>query len=168
MQCSDVLDLVEPIAAGDLVPDEQVRLHLQTCPQCAGALASARRLEGLLTNMDIPAAPPTFAMSVLQRIRRDKWHSEQNVDRLFNVAIVAAVLLVSGGLAALLNVDGVIVLAESAWLLMKESGRETLRTAAPTVGTYVAAVGLLASALGMWWWAEREFGRASWPHETRR
>ena len=168
MQCSDVLDLVEPIAAGDLLPDEQVRAHLHSCPQCAGALASARRLEGLLKGMEIPAAPPTFAMSVLQRIRRDKWQSEQNVDRLFNVAIVAAVLLVSGGLAALLNVNGVIALAESVWLVMKDSGRETLRTAAPTVGTYIAAVGLLASALGMWWWAEREFGGASWSHETRR
>jgi anti-sigma factor RsiW len=161
MQCSDVLDLVEPIAAGDLLADEQVRAHLQTCPQCAGALASARRLEGLLKGMEIPAAPATFASAVLQRIPRDKWQSEHNVDRLFNVAIAAAVLLVAGGLVALLNVNGVIVLAESVWSVLKESGRETLRTAAPTVGTYVAAIGLLASALGMWWWAEREFGGVS-------
>ena len=42
MQCVDVLDLVEPIAAGDLLPDERVREHLHSCPRCAGALASAQ------------------------------------------------------------------------------------------------------------------------------
>jgi hypothetical protein len=29
--------------------------------------------------------------------------------------------------------------------------------AAPAIGTYVSAAGLLVSALVMWWWAERRF-----------
>jgi predicted anti-sigma-YlaC factor YlaD len=155
MKCSDVLDLVEPIAAGDLLPDERVRDHLHSCPQCAGALASAQRLEAQLKGMEFPAAPPAFATQVLQRIRRDKWQSEQNVDRLFNLAIVTAVILLAGGVLALLNVETLISLTASAWTALKEGSRETARTAAPTVGTYIAAVGLLASALGMWAWAER-------------
>jgi len=155
MQCADVLDLVEPIAAGDLPPDERVREHLHSCPACAGALASAQRLETLLKAMEFPAAPAAFVSQVLQRIRRDRWRSEQNVDRLFNVAIVAAVILIAGGLLALLNVGTVMSLIGSVWTLVKEGSRETVRTAAPTVVTYVAAVGLLASALGMWAWAER-------------
>ena len=155
MQCADVLDLVEPIAAGDLLPDERVREHLHSCPACAGALASAQRLETLLKGMEIPTAPAAFAARVLQRIRRDRWRSEQNVDRLFNVAIVAAVILIAGGLLALLNVGTVISLTGSVWTLLKEGSRETARTAVPTVLTYVAAAGLLASALGMWAWAER-------------
>jgi anti-sigma factor RsiW len=155
MHCQDVLELIEPIAAGDLVPDEPIRAHLQTCPRCAGALASARRVETLLKAMEIPAAPATFAATVLQRIRRDKWRSEQNVDRLFNVAIAAAALLLVGGLAALFNVDVVLSFSASILTVLKESGRDTVRNAAPTVFTYAAAIGLLASALGMWWWAER-------------
>jgi len=155
MQCADVLDLVEPIAAGDLLPDERVREHLHSCPACAGALASAQRLETLLKGMEFPTAPAAFAARVLQRIRRDRWRSEQNVDRLFNVAIVAAVILIAGGLLALLNVGTVISLTGSVWTLLKESSLETARTAVPTVLTYVAAAGLLASALGMWAWAER-------------
>ena len=155
MQCADVLDLVEPIAAGDLLPDERVREHLHSCPACAGALASAQRLETLLKGMEIPAAPASFATQVLQRISRDRWRSEQNVDRLFNIAIVAAVVLIAGGLLALLNVGTVIGLTGSIWALLKEGSRDTVRTAAPTVLTYVAAAGLLASALGMWAWAER-------------
>ena len=59
------------------------------------------------------------------------------------------------GLAALLNVNGMLSFAGSAWIFLKDNTRETARTAAPTVATYVAAVGLLASALGMWWWADR-------------
>ena len=51
---------------------------------------------------------------VLQRIRRDHWQSEQNVDRLFNLAMVAAVLLMIGGVAAMLNVDVVLAIAGSA------------------------------------------------------
>jgi anti-sigma factor RsiW len=155
MDCRDVLELIEPIAAGDLLPDGEVRAHLQSCPQCAGALASARRVETLLSGMEVPPAPAAFTSAVLQRIRRDKWRSEQNVDRLFNVAMVAAVLLVVGGLAALLNVNGMLSFAGSVWIFLKDSTRETARTAAPTVATYVAALGLLASALGMWWWADR-------------
>ena len=155
MECADVLDLVEPIAAGDLLPDERVREHLHSCPGCAGALASARRLETLLKAMEFPGAPAAFASQVLQRIRRDRWRSEQHVDRLFNVAIVAAVILIAAGLLALLNVGIVISLTGSVWALLKEGSRETVRTAAPTVLTYVGAAGLLASALGMWAWAER-------------
>jgi predicted anti-sigma-YlaC factor YlaD len=155
MQCADVLDLVEPIAAGDVLPDERVREHLHSCPGCAGALASARRLEALLKGMDFPVAPPAFATQVLLRIRSDRWRSEQNVDRLFNVAIVAAVILIAGGLLALLNVGTVLSLTGSIWALLKEGSRDTVRTAAPILLTYVAAAGLLVSALGMWAWAER-------------
>src|SRR5215212_7843703 len=104
MQCSEVLELIEPIAAGDLLPDGRVRDHLESCPRCAGALASARRVEALLKGMEFPTPPAAFVQAVLQRIRRDRWQSEQNVDRLFNVAIVAAIVLIAAGVFAMLNV----------------------------------------------------------------
>ena len=156
MQCAEVLELVEPIAAGDLQPDERVRgtsaqlSGLRRCARVGAAPRDAAEGDG------IPAGPPGLSTSeVLQRIRRDRWQAEQNVDRLFNVAIVAAVILVAGGLVAMLNVETVLSLTGSTWAVLKEGGRETARTAAPTVATYIAAVGLLASALGMWAWAER-------------
>ena len=155
MSCSDVLELIEPIAAGELRPDEAVRAHLQSCVGCAAALASAQRLESALRAMEIAPAPPAFTTAVLQRIRRDHWQSEQNVDRLFNLAMVAAVVLMAGGVMAMLNVDVVLAVTASAWVLFMEGMRNTAYDAAPTLTTYVAAAGLLASALGMWWWAER-------------
>jgi anti-sigma factor RsiW len=159
MQCREVLERIEPIAAGELelVPDE-VRAHLETCPRCASALASAQRLESALRAIEVPPAPAAFTAAVLQRVRRDRWRSEQRVDRLFNLAIAAAVLVIVAGVAAMMNVDGVLTVTGSAWTLLRDGAREAARAFAPTFATYVAAAGLLALALVMWSWAERRLG----------
>jgi hypothetical protein len=122
---------------------------------CAAALASAREVEALLQAMDIPCAPAGFTPLVLQRIRRDRWRSEQHVDLLFNIAIAAAVILVVGAIAGMLNVAE--LLAISAWMsaVLEQGTREALQRAAPAAAIYAAAAALLASALGIWWWAER-------------
>src|SRR5215213_543453 len=133
MSCNELLELIEPLAAGDVHPDAAVRAHLESCVTCAAALASAQRLEAGLKAMEIPPAPASFTGAVLQRIRKDRWQSEQNVDRLFNLAIAAAVLLMAGGLAAMLNVDGVLRVTASAWLLVRGSLRSTVESAAPTL-----------------------------------
>ena len=155
MTCTDALHLVEAIAAGDLEIDDTVRTHFETCPRCASALASARRLESALQARPKPQAPARFRQTVLGRIRQERWRSEERVDRVFNVAIVVAVLLVVGGIAALTNVDGVLGAARSVWGLMAAVGGQALQTAAPMLLTYIGAAGLLMSALAMWWWADR-------------
>jgi anti-sigma factor RsiW len=154
MTCNDALELVEPIAAADLEVTPALRDHFETCPRCAAALASARRLEMELTRRETPVAPERFTTTVLQRIRREQWRTEQNVDRLFNVAIAAALVLMFGGLAALLNLNGVLSMAASVWTLLTGVGRTAVGVAAPSLGMYVAAAGLLLSALAMWWWAD--------------
>jgi anti-sigma factor RsiW len=153
--CAGALQLVEAIAARDLEVDEDLRAHFETCPRCASALASARRIEAALELRPKPQAPADFTQAVLGRIRRERWRSEEQVDRLFNVAIVVAVLLVAGSIAALTNVDAVLAGAGSVWGLLASIGGQALETAAPTIVTYIAAAGLLMSVLGMWWWAER-------------
>jgi anti-sigma factor RsiW len=155
MTCREVLDVVEAVAAGDLEPDAVLRAHLESCPRCASALASARRLETALAAWPAPPAPARFTPTVIAHIRRERWRTEQNVDRLFNVAIAVAVLLVAGGVLALLNLGGVIALASAGWTLLGGAAGSAVQQTAPAFGTYVAAVGLLVSALGMWWWAER-------------
>ncbi|MGH2604849.1 MAG: hypothetical protein ACRDJ9_36325, partial [Dehalococcoidia bacterium] len=118
LTCQDALDVVEPIAAGDLEVDAALRFHFETCPRCASALASARRLETALAGRDAPAAPPGFTTAVVARVRRERWRSEQHVDRIFNVGIAAAILLVLGAVAALLNVSGVLSTAAAVWQLL--------------------------------------------------
>ena len=109
MTCSDALHLVEAIAAGDLEVDDQVRAHFETCPRLrvrarlrpaarAGAPGAARSLRRRRASRRPSSG----------RIRHERWRSEERVDRVFNVAIVVAVLLVVGSVAALTNVDAVL------------------------------------------------------------
>jgi anti-sigma factor RsiW len=155
VNCQDAVYLVEAIASGDLEVEADVRAHFETCPRCAAALASAERLEMALRARPAPNAPPRFASMVAARIRQDTWRSEQNVDRIFNIAIVFAVLLIAGSVLALTNVNGVLGVAGSIWGVMSDVNGQLAQQAAPTLVTYVSAAGLLMSTLVMWWWAER-------------
>ena len=80
MTCDDILDLVEPLAADELTPTEEVRAHLETYHSCAAALATARRIEATLAARLVVEAPARFSASVHQRIRRERWVAEQRVD----------------------------------------------------------------------------------------
>jgi hypothetical protein len=155
MTCKDLIDVVEAIAAGDLEPGAELRAHLESCLTCASALASARRVEAALTRREAPPAPPRFAAIVLQRVRREQWRAEQHVDWLFNAAMVLALVLVAGGAVALMNLSGILAWASQVATVIVTMRDEVARQAAPSLATYIAAAGLLASALAMWWWAER-------------
>lgn len=155
MTCRDLLEFIEPIAAGEMQLDPAMRAHIESCPQCAAELASARRIETLLAARPANTAPARFTPAVLQRIRRNQWRTEQAVDRIFNLAIVLALFLVAGGVLAVLNVGGVLSVMGSAWGLFAGVGTSVARNAAPSLNTYIAAAALLVSALAMWWWADR-------------
>ena len=155
MTCHDVVQLVEAIAAGDLAVGDEVRGHVESCPHCAAALASAHRLEAALAAWPQPAAPDQFTMAVLARVSKERWTSEQRIDRMFNVAIVFVVLVAVAGIAALANVSGVLAGADWFVTVIAAATAEMARQVAPVIATYVAAAGVLMSALLMWWWAER-------------
>jgi hypothetical protein len=155
MTCKEAVNLIEPIAAGDLEPTTEIRAHFETCPSCAGALALARRLELALATDRPPATPDRFVPAVLQRVRRERWRMEQNVDRLFNVAIVLAFVIVAVGALALMNLSGVLTAAAGASTTLSELSGQLAHQMEPALNTYIAAAGLLLTALGMWWWAER-------------
>jgi anti-sigma factor RsiW len=153
--CARALDVVEAIAAGDLELDAVLRAHFESCPRCSAALASARRLETALAARPAPAAPARFTPTVLSRIRRERWRAEQRVDRLFNVAIAAAALLVVGGIFAMFNVNTLLGASQTTWKVLSTMSLSAVEGAAPSVPIYIGSAGLLVSALAMWWWAER-------------
>jgi anti-sigma factor RsiW len=155
VSCADVLDLVDAIASGEPVPGEDVRRHLETCARCAAALATARRIEALIAARPAPTAPARFTDNVRRRISRERWRAEQSVDWMFNIAIAAGILLIIGGLAAMMNLQTILVAAGTAWSVVATFGGGVARQAVPAVATYAAAFGLLMSTLGIWWWAER-------------
>ena len=154
MTCDDVLDLVEPLAGGDLPPTDDLRAHLESCPSCASALATARRIEAFLAARPVVEAPVRFAATVQGRIRRERWVEEQRIDRIFNVAIAAAILLAVGGVFFLLRGAAVLDATGQFVALISALGESEAPASAPSVGTYAAATGLFVSGLAMWWWAE--------------
>jgi anti-sigma factor RsiW len=154
MTCSEILDQIEPIAAGDLTPTAAVREHLETCPSCAAALATARRIDASLAARPAVEAPVSFVAAVQARIRRDRWMLEQRVDRIFNVAIAAAILLAVGGVFFLLRGSAVLEATGQLLAVLSTFGNADAGAGAPSLGTYVAAMGLFVSGVAMWWWAE--------------
>jgi hypothetical protein len=155
MTCRELADLIEPLAATDLEPTPDVRAHLESCPACARMLAGARRLDATLAALQPPPVPDHFVAAVLQRVRRERWRTERNVDLLFNVAMVAALLIVAAAVLALFDVSGVVAASAGAWSGLSEMGTQIARQMAPAINTYIAAAALLLSMLAMWWWAER-------------
>jgi len=156
MFCDEALDSVEAIAAGDLRPDGRVASHLATCPNCALALERARQLEASLRRREAPPAPAQFTSRTLARIRRARWRSDQFLDVGFNVAIGVIVVAVLGGVWMLLHRSGLTAVSNDAVNLFGSGFVSLARRVLPAVPLYVGAAALLVSALGVWWWAERD------------
>jgi anti-sigma factor RsiW len=153
MTCDDVADAIDLIAAGELTPDAAVSAHLTTCASCARSLEAARRLERLLRARPAPAAPAQFTSRLMGRIRRASWRREQIVDWIFNGAMIAAALLVAVGLWTALRQTGLSVMSRDAIGVFSSGMIAAAQRVTPSLPLYAGATGLLAVALGLWWWA---------------
>ena len=155
MTCRDVLDRIEALAAGDEAATAELRAHLEGCLACAAALAEARRIEAVLASRPAPPAPARFSAAVTSRIRQERWRSEQHVDRLFNVMLLAGVLAIAVGVLALFNVNAMAAAFTGGLALLNRLSGEIVVQATPAFSTYLGAAGFLVTALFVWWWAER-------------
>jgi len=156
MFCDEALDAIEAIAAAELMPDGRVAAHLASCPNCAAALVSARSLEQMLQRRAVPAAPSQFTSRTMARVRRARWRSDQFLDLGFNVAVGFLVLAVVGGVWLLLNRSGLVAVSNDAVDLLGSGLVTFARRVAPSLPLYAGAAAVLATALGIWWWAERD------------
>jgi len=152
MFCDEALDAVEAIAAGEVTPEGRVAEHLASCPNCSAALESARRLDAMLRQRPAPRAPAQFTTRTLGRVRRARWRMDQYLDLGFNIAIVLIVGAVVGGIWMLLHRTGLTAVGNDAVDLLGTG----LVTFGPSLPLYAGATALLATALGIWWWAERD------------
>jgi predicted anti-sigma-YlaC factor YlaD len=156
MFCDEALDSVESIAAGELTPDGRVADHLATCPNCAAALEGAHRLERMLKARPIPRPPAQFTARTLTRVRRARWRSEQFLDVGFNVAMGAIVIAVGGAIWILVHRSGLSAVSTDAVDLFGTGLKTIVQRIGPSVPLYAGATALLACALAVWWWAERD------------
>jgi anti-sigma factor RsiW len=156
MFCDEALDAVEAIAADELMPDGRVAAHLASCPNCAAALVDARALEQMLKRRGVPAAPSQFTSRTMARVRRARWRNDQFLDVGFNVAIGMVLLVVLVGVWLLLNRTGLAAVSNDAVDLFGSGLVTFARRVAPSLPLYAGAAAVLATALGIWWWAERD------------
>jgi len=156
MFCDEALDSVEAIAAGELTPEGRIAEHLATCADCAAALESARRVERMLRVRPAPPAPAQFTTRTLGRLRRARWRSEQFVDASFNAAIT---LIVAGVVVAIwifAHRTGVGAIGNDAMELFAGGLTAFAHRVGPSLPLYAGATALVGTALGIWWWAERD------------
>jgi len=156
MFCDEALDAVEAIAAGELTPEGRIAAHLATCPNCAGALASARRLEQMLQARPVFKAPAQFTPRTMAVVRRKRWRSEQFLDVGFNVALGLLALVIVGTIWMVLHRSGLVSVSNDAAGWVGASVVKLAHRAAPSVPLYAGATALVATALGIWWWAEKD------------
>ncbi len=156
MFCDEALEAVERIAAGDLNADGRIAEHFGSCPGCAAALDSAKRVERLLRQRDVPRVSPQFTSITLGRVRRERWRSDQWLDAGFNLGIAAIVVAIIAAVWMILNRSGLAAVSNEAVGLFGSGLLTFAGRVAPSLPLYAGAAALVATALGIWWWAERE------------
>ena len=156
MFCDEVLEAIEPIAAGELAPSPRIASHLATCRACSGALDSARRVDVLLRGRAAPVAPAHFSSRVMAVLRRARWRTEQMLDWGFNLALVAVGVLVLVSVWTVMRRSGLANVSTDAIELLGPGMMLFARRIAPSLPLYGAATALLGTALGVWWWAEKD------------
>jgi hypothetical protein len=156
MYCDEILELVEAVVSGDVAVDGRLAEHLASCPNCSSALESARALERMLQMRPSPLAPAQLTSRILTRVRRARWRSEQFVDFGFNVIIAVVILSIVGGVWMLLRRTGLSAVSFDALGIVGTGLSTLMQRAAPSLSLYAGATALLAMALWIWWWAERD------------
>ncbi len=156
MFCDEALDSVEAIAAGEMTPEGRIAEHLASCADCAAALRAAQELDRLLRARTAPAAPAQFTARTLGKIRRDRWRSEQVVDAGFNAAVALIVAGLVVGVWMLAHRTGLATVSNDAVELLASGVGAFARRVGPSLPLYAGATALVATALGIWWWAERD------------
>lgn len=156
MFCDEALDAVEAVASGDLAPEVRVAEHFASCRQCAAALESARHVDRLLRGRAAPRPPAHFTTRTMARVRRARWRSEQFLDVGFNLALTLIVLGVVGVVWVLLSSLGLSSVSVDAMNLFGTGLLTLFRRVAPSLPLYAGATAVVGTALGIWWWAERD------------
>jgi hypothetical protein len=159
MYCDEALDAVEAVAAGEVTPDGRLADHYATCPNCAAALGDARALDQMLQNRPVPKPSAQFTTRAMTRVRRARWRSDQVLDIAFNVAIAAVVITIVAAAWTLVRRSGmtaVSAVSNDAVEVMTRGLVTLVHRIGPSLPLYGAATALLATALAVWWWAERD------------
>lgn len=155
MRCEEVDPIIETAAGGEALP-AAVSRHLEGCARCRRALTNAQVVDAALRDMAPLTPPPAFTTSVMARVRRERWRTEQVLDWSFNIAVATGVLLIAGGVAGLAWATGLIVIGSDMMTLLTAASSAAAERLAREAQTLVLAAGLLTMTLALWWWVESD------------
>ncbi len=156
MFCDEVLDSIEPIAAGELTPDGRIAAHLASCGNCAASLAAARRVDQLLRGRAAPKPGTQFTARTMAALRRQRWRSEQVLDAGFNLALAVIVVATIAAVWMLMRRSGLTAVGGGALDLFGAGFTALTGRVAPSLPLYGAAIAVLAGVIALWWWTERD------------
>jgi anti-sigma factor RsiW len=163
VSCADAQAVIEQMV-DQTVPsnrtDDAVASHVERCDQCAASLALARRVDRLLAAAQAPAAPSGMVPAVLLRVSAERWRTDQVIDRWFTGALVAGLVLAVGGLTALFNLAGLTAGALEAVGALSLALPEATDRVATVLPNYGAALAVVLTAYGIWWWTDGRFERS--------
>ncbi|HEX2442660.1 MAG TPA: hypothetical protein VHJ77_01850 [Vicinamibacterales bacterium] len=155
MTCQEFEDRIDALASGDEVQTHETRAHLETCHRCQAAFARAVQVEQFLASRPAPAAPPRFTPRVSIAVRHATWESEQSLDRWFNVAVAASILLAACGVWLLANVSGMAAVGADAGRLLRDGAALAAERFGGNVAVYFGATLVLLFSVAVWSWAEQ-------------
>jgi hypothetical protein len=101
--CNDTRDLMPDLAAGLTEVTPEIKMHLESCAECAGKLEAFRQTMSLLDEWQAPEPSPYFDVRLNARLREEKakqaagwlhWLRKPALAAAFAVLMVASVTLV--------------------------------------------------------------------------
>jgi hypothetical protein len=104
----------------------------------------------------VATAPEGFATTVMARVRRERWRSEQLLDWSFNAFVGIGVVLVVLGVFGLVYASGLVVISRDVFAALDIVAQNAGRIAADEAPTVALGMLLLTLTLGVWWWVEQE------------
>ncbi|HEX7138360.1 MAG TPA: hypothetical protein VF219_10955, partial [Vicinamibacterales bacterium] len=112
--------------------------------------------ERLLQVRPAPKPSAQFTARTMTRVRRARWKTEQVLDLGFNVVIAVVVLAIVAGVWMLVDRSGMTAVSSDVLDMFGRGLVSFAQRVAPSVPVYAGATALLVTALGIWWWAERD------------
>jgi len=110
----------------------------------------------MLRQRPVPTPPPQFTVRTMARIRKARWHNEQVIDWAFNAGLALIALATAAGIWIIISRSGFTLVGNDALQLLGAGMRTFVQRVSPSLPLYALATVLLVTALGIWWWAERD------------
>src|SRR2546429_8120045 len=107
MKCNEIRELMPDLAAGLSTTTSEMKIHLDSCAECAGKLEAFRQTMSLLDEWQAPAPSPYFDVRLRARLREELQKQASGfLQWLRRPALAISFALLTGGSVSLVRVNG--------------------------------------------------------------